>query len=414
MKDISKKKILIVGAGLEQCLVIKEAKKLGLKVIACDGNPDAPGLLLAETSYVIDIRNPDNLIAVGQKEKVSGIFCHAVEIPVAISLAQKELGLPGIEPEVAKNATIKSRRIHLLNQAGISVPPFLEVFSLKEFPAKAKELGFPIISKPIDCAGARGVRLIHNPEELESAWSEALHYSKDSYILIEKALNGPEISTETVIYNGTIHTFAFADRNYQNAEVFHPYIIENGINFPSVLPDYLQRKVLKVVEQAIHALGIKSGVAKGDILMHNSEPYILEIACRTSGGWFGAGSIPIATGINYLRPLIQMSIGEIPDLTYLKPTRCEGCSQRYWIPKSEAVFQKAERLNEISFLPGVRFFEHFFPEPGTKMRKATNHSERYAQVICTAETREEAILLAESAINSIAVKLEPFYDKFNT
>ena len=75
-------------------------------------------------------------------------------------------------------------------------------------------------------------------------------------VLLEEVLSGQEISTESIIYNGEITTFAFADRNYNKKEIFAPYFIEDGINFPSNLSDELKQKVLDLVEKTIRCLEI--------------------------------------------------------------------------------------------------------------------------------------------------------------
>ena len=75
------------------------------------------------------------------------------------------------------------------------------------------------------------------------------------------------------------------------------------------------KKVVRLVEKTIRTLGINYGSAKGDIIIHEGKPFILEMACRTSGGWFCAGSIPAATGINALNPLIKIAVGDTPDLS---------------------------------------------------------------------------------------------------
>jgi biotin carboxylase len=152
------------------------------------------------------------------------------------------------------------------------------------------------------------------------------------------------------------------------------------------------------------ALGIDSGAAKGDIIIHDGIPHIIEMASRTSGGWFGAGSIPKATGVNPLKPLLQISMGEQPDLDALTPIRSLGCAQRYWIPQESSIFHSASGLEEIQNMPGVEMFNAFFPVAGSRLEKAHHHAQRYAHVICTGADREEAISRADAAIRSIEVE----------
>ena len=257
--------------------------------------------------------------------------------------------------------------------------------------------------KPVDNAGSRGVQLVRRQEDVLAAYNEAMLYTNNPTVLLEQYLQGPQISTESIVYNKSIHTFAFADRNYANESFYAPYFIEDGINFPSILSATLQAEVLELVERTIKVLGIDFGAAKGDIIVHDGVPHIIEMASRTSGGWFGAGSIPIATGVNPLKPLLQMSMGETPDFDSLQPTRMLGCAQRYWIPQQDAIFHSASGFEEVRTMPGVEMFNAFFPTPGVRLEKVRHHAQRYAQVICTGETREEAIIRAEAAIRSICI-----------
>lgn len=399
------RKVLLLGAGQEQCIAIEQAKALDYSVVACDSNSDAPGLKLADHGIVCDISDVDNLVTIGRAHSINGIFCHAVEIPEVVARVAEALGLPGLKPEVAHKCTHKSIRIAALTDAGIPCADFEKVSSSSQLIKIGERFGFPLVLKPVDNAGSRGVRIVRSAAELGPAYDEAMQYSKKEEVLIERVLNGPQISTESVVYQGKVITFAFADRNYESQELYNPYFIENGINFPSILPAEQVKEILELVDRTIAVLGIDFGAAKGDIIIHNGVPHIIEMACRTSGGWFGAGSIPKATGVNALKPLLQMCAGDIPDLDELNPKMNLACAQRYWIPKQRAVFNGLSNLKDIALMDGVQMCNIFFPPIGEVMEKATHHAQRYAQVICTAPNRELAVALAEAAIDSIDVNM---------
>ena len=397
------KRILILGAGLEQEIAIVQAKLLNYFVIACDSNPLAPGLRIADKVEVCDITNVEEILNIAKLENADGVFCHGVEIPHVVSQVTSALNLPGLEPEVAKICLNKSERIMALRKAGIPVADFAVVDDEHQLFDVAVKFGYPLVLKPVDNAGSRGVQTVFRKENLLAAYKDAMRFTNNLKVIFEKLLEGPQISTETFVYNGQSKTFAFADRNYNNDDFFAPYFIEDGINFPSFLPSNLQSETTKLVEKTISVLGIKFGAAKGDVIIHDGAPHIIEMASRTSGGWFSAGSIRIATGVNALKPLIQISVGEEPDLEQLRPSKNLNCAQRYWIPKQNSIFHSVSGLELINSMPGVEMFQSFFPEQGAIFEKARNHSHRYAHVICTGETREEAILRAENAIAAIQV-----------
>jgi len=401
-----KKKILILGAGKEQAIAIKQAKNLNYFVIACDENPNAYGFEFADLFFVVDIHSVDKIYEIGKKHNIDGIFTHAVEIPHIVSKVSERLGLPCLSSYKAERATNKSKRISFLKKNGIPCAEFRHVKHKDELLFKGKEIGYPLIIKPIDNAGSRGVKLVENEDELMQSYKEAVTYSTIKEVLLEEVLSGQEISTESIIYNGEITTFAFADRNYNKKEIFSPYFIEDGINFPSNLKDELKKKVLDLVEKTIKCLEIDFGAAKGDIIIDNGIPKIIEMAARTSGGWFGAGSIYYATGANMLEPLLQMSVGDKPKMESIKPNKELGCAQRYIIPKENGIVKSIEGTENLEKLDGVEMVVLFLPKIGSEIKKATNHADRFGQIICTAKSRDQAIDLCEAAINKIKIVLE--------
>lgn len=401
------KKILIVGAGQEQAIAIGMAKELGFFVIACDQNPEAPGLAMADESAILDIKNVSSLLEIATKYKVDGIFTHAVEIPHIISQVAKKIHLPSLSPEVALRATNKLDRIKRLKECGIPCANFAFASDKDQLLLEAKKIGYPLIIKPIDSAGARGVQEVDSDEKLLLSYMEAIQFSDTKTVLLEEKMSGPEISTESLVYNGEIHTFAFADRNYLKKDIFYPFFVEDGINYPSTLSDKTKKDVYELVAQTIKALEIDFGAAKGDIIIDRGTPKIIEMAARTSGGWFSAGSIRIATGANVLKPLLQMAVGLNPDLSEVMAKYDLGCAQRYVIPVEEGVVTQISGLEEAIKVPGVEMYNFFMPKIGARVKKSTNHSERFGQIICTGATREEAIQRCEEAISKIKVTIEP-------
>jgi len=128
------------------------------------------------------------------------------------------------------------------------------------------------------------------------------------------------------------------------------------------------------------------------------------MAARTSGGWFCAGTVPIATGVNILKPLIKMSVGESIEENDLKPKYDKAACQRYIIPIEEGIFERIDGLEEAKRMPGVRILTLFnLPKKGELIKKATNHSERYGQLITEGENIKDAITKCENAMKLIKI-----------
>lgn len=400
------KKLLLVGAGLEQKVVINLAKKMGLKVIAVDGNPKAVGLKIADIGICEDIYNIANLINIGKKYNVDGVMTHAVDIPFVVAKVAQALGLPHLDPKAALRATDKIERIETFKKAGLPVAKFNQAKSYKEAEIKAQQIGFPLVVKPADNAGARGVKRINNINELKDGFIEALNFSKSKKVLLEQFLEGIEISTESFVYKGKIYTTGFADRNYSRSKEFEPYFVEDGHSVPSTLDNKTKQKVIKTVEKAIRALGIDWGVAKGDILISKGKIYVIEMAARTSGGWFAVGTVPLATGVNLLKPLIKVTVDGDLDENDFKIKYNRAACQRYVIPNKEGFFVKFDGINKARKMPGVKILQMFKkPKKGSYISKSTNNAERFGHLITVGKDVEDATRKCETAIKKIKIIL---------
>lgn len=398
---VKAKTIMFLGAGEEQCEAIDIALDLRLKVVAVDGNLNAPGLKVAHIGINADIKDVEAMIEIGEKYKIDGVMTHAVEIPQVVAKVAKALNLPGLDPEVAERATNKLKRIKCLTEKGVPCPRFETAKTVEEAKRKAEEIGFPVVFKPIDSAGARGIIKVNNKDEVKSALDHTLNYTPQNIILIEEYLEGKELSTESIIYD-KIYTVAFADRNYDK-ERFEPFFIEDSGEMPTSLSKDETKKVTQTVDVAIRTLGIDWGVAKGDVIIDNGEVKIIEMAARTSGGRFCSLKVPLSTGINTLRPLILMTVGLNPDLNDLKPKFSRGIAERF-------IFPEPGKITEIRGVDEARRIEGIYRvhlnediKIGGKIGKVTDHTMRKGYVVALGKTREQAIERAERAVKMIKI-----------
>lgn len=399
-----RKRLLLLGAGREQIAAIQAAQSVGLSVIAVDGNPEAPGLLAADRGLCGDIRNVNFLFELGKQEKIAGVFSHAVDLPHVVAEVARRLQLPGLNPDVAVRATNKWRRYQYLSAQGVPCPKFQLVHSVQDAQEVAEEWGYPLVVKPVDSAGARGVCKVSECRELDQAFQYAMKFSQEPSLLVEEFLEGPEISTESVIIDGRIITTGFADRNYALKDRFAPYFIEDGHTIPSSLPPAVQRQIIQTVEKAIQVLGIDWGVAKGDVILTPRGPVIFEMAPRTSGGRFCADMVPLATGVHILPILMSMAVGKDVAWEDLTPKFQKGAAQRFLFPAPGEIVD-VKGLEEARVCPGV--YDIALREDvrrGGVVPFPRNHSDRVGHVIASGETREEAIWHAEQAIQMIQIE----------
>ncbi len=400
------KTLLIVGAGLESIPGIILAKKLGLKVVVSDSDLNAPGI--AKSDYFIEASTYDaekTLFEANNFSKkisrIDGVICIASDVPLTVSKTAKSLNLPCIDLESAKLATNKLAMKNCFKKNCVNTPWFSEVKSLDELKDIVLSTTEPLVIKPNDSRGSRGVLRLVDGIDLSWSYNYAKDYSPTKKVIVEKFLVGPQISTESLIINGIAYTPGFSDRNYEFFEKYSPHIIENGGQLPPKIDINQKNKIENLIQLAANSLGIKNGVLKGDIVLYKNEPYIIEAALRLSGGYFCSHEIPLNSGVDLVGAAIRQSLGEEIDPNELKPKFNNPVAQRYLFLKPGKI--KAIDIPKwINKDPDICFFENRI-KVGDIIEPIENHPKRSGVVITTGKNLEMAIAKARNVISSIKI-----------
>lgn len=220
--------------------------------------------------------------------------------------------------------------------------------------------------------------------------------------MVEEYLTGPQVSTETLIDDGTCYTLGFSDRNYEWLPRTKPYMIENGGDSPSHLSDNEQGQITTTVEAAAKALGISSGVAKGDMVLTPSGAKVIEIAGRLSGGYFSTTQIPLATGVNFIEQAIKLALGQRLKTEDVTPKHQRAVAIRY-LDLNPGVVNQVHHIEEAAQSDGVELLSVFI-QPGDTIQALANHTLRSGFVISTGATKDEAIHRANASLAKIEVE----------
>src|SRR5579862_9737492 len=234
--------ILIVGGGIEAVEGVRVAKEMGLRVVVLDRNPGAPARAGADAFVKADVYNGvEAAEAVRQfavDQPVDGVIALAVDAPLTVAHIAAALKIPGPSIETAELATDKLRMKECFQRTGIPIPWFSAVRDadhLREIFAASKR---PLVMKPVDSRGSRGVLRIDKTVDLGWAYEHSHSFSPSGQVMVEEWLDGPQISTESVIYDGRSALCGTGDRNYDRLAETFPYVVEDGGGCPSHLsPD---------------------------------------------------------------------------------------------------------------------------------------------------------------------------------
>lgn len=403
MMSVTDKVLLVIGGGIESIPGITKAKEMGLKVVVTDMSPDAPALHYAD--YTLSCSTYDvskTMLAVRkfiqENGLISGVISFAADVPKTVSRIAEELNLKCHPFEAAILSSNKELMNERFVESGIPTAKYSRVKSLMELDGKVREFGFPVIVKPVDGRGSRGVLLLRSQEDFKEV-IHSFEHTKFDYLLIEEYLEGPQFSTEALVIGGEYYPIGFSDRNYSLLERFAPYVIENGGDMPTFLEPHLKRQVENLAIEAGKSLGARDGIIKGDMVLTKTGPKVIEIALRLSGGFFSSDQIPLNTGVDLVRYSILSCIGEDFDKNELLPSKDLGVAIRYFFPPAGVIDKIIfdESLVEKEF---VKRFE-LFVKPGDIILDYTDHTKRAGFVLTTGKSKQEAISNAQEIVANI-------------
>ncbi|MBN2435882.1 MAG: alpha-hydroxy-acid oxidizing protein [Spirochaetes bacterium] len=396
-----KKSILVIGGGLLQLPLIKKGREMGLTVIVTDYNPDVIGLQYADVPLIMSTRDIEGSVRIAKKQHeltpISGVVTCGTDASMTVAAVANALGLPGIKFEDAEAATNKIKMRTRFKNHGVPSPAFCSVWSLVEAKTACKKLGFPLVIKPSDNMGARGVRCVNNKNEISDAFHAAKSASPSGELIMEEYMEGPELSIDAVVFDGEVTFTGIADRIIED----FPYFIEKGHTMPSQLDSEIIEESKRVMKLGIKALGINHGYAKGDIKVTPDGVKIGELAARLSGGFMSTHTFPYSTGVDLMKAAIEIALGQEPG--NLEPVISRVSIERAIITEP-GIIKSIDNLQEAAAIRGINdIFINVVP--GDRVVKPKSNVEKAGHIIATADTLEEAEEAVKKARNTISIKI---------
>ena len=175
-------KVMLLGSGELGKEVAIEANRLGCEVIAVDRYPNAPAMLVAQKSYVIDMKNKEEVIDVIRREKPDYVLPEIEAINIeALFEAEKE-GIHIIPNAEAVNKTMnrKNIRVFAAETLGLKTSKYKFVSTYEDLKKACDELGYPVVVKPIMSSSGHGQSIVKSPEEVITAWEFAKEDARGS------------------------------------------------------------------------------------------------------------------------------------------------------------------------------------------------------------------------------------------
>lgn len=406
---MSKGYFIVLGGGKDQIYLIKNIIELDYKVIIFDRNKNCPGFELAEFKIHLDFINYKKVIKKLSKLKkeynlnYQGVITMGSDIPIIINKVAKTFNLFHNSLEIAKISQNKILMKQLFKKIKVDTPCFRVVKNKEQIINFWESQKFKyLIIKPSDASGSKGVRVITSKNQIESAINNVKKNTKKNYFMVEELIEGPQLSTESILINNRIFTPAISYRDYSDVDNFLPQILENG---GIVSSEYLKYKhKIELIKKKISTkTKFFNGIIKGDFVMKNGKLYLIEFATRLSGGDMSESLGPLSNGINYVRQAIKIAAKEKVQLKDLKPKYFKIISNKYFfLPQGK--LEKIYGINKVNKIKGIHKID-FYYKLNSNIPKINSHGKRVGVFVVFGNKESQVKKIIDYVYNTVKFKV---------
>lgn len=395
------KTLLCLGGNVEALPIIQRVAELGFRPIVVDWNAVCAaaraGFELVQASCY-EGEKVIRELEIGDW-KPDGVMCCAVDAPGAAAMIAEKFGLPGLSQLEAGYSVDKVAQMARLY--GVTRIPIFEECASAEQLMSFRPRDKDAVVKPRDSRGGRGVmRMMVGQQgghvDPVLAFENAKAHSPTGGVIVEEWLDGPQLSTESIVQDGQVLFTAIALRNYARLEEFAPFVIEDGSDTPASMGREGATEIDHVINAACRALGWYQqggGTVKGDLVIQQGRVHVIELAARLSGGFFASHITPLAYGVDFVGLAAEMALGytiEAPK-AYDRGYVC----QRYVFPEKSDIGKSVEAIDYTP--PGGTWNLRV----GQVIEPVTSHPQRWGQCITMGTNDNEARKWAEAGVEGM-------------
>jgi biotin carboxylase len=359
-------------------------------------------------SSLVDVRDPHALIVAARAVPpdhgpLAGVFCYDEWTIEAAAVLAQTLSLPTSPPSAVAACRDKAATRQRLADAGLPQPQSFPVASLDQTTAAADKIGYPVVVKARALAGSIGVVRVDTVDDLHTAYTAAAVDfpgvpRQDAGVLVEEYLDGPEISIDSAVIDGSVTPIAVAHKTVG----LHPYFEETAHVVDATDPLLRDPELREYLTAAHRAVGFRHGMTHTEVRFTRDGPRIVEVNARLGGDF-----IPylghLATGVDLGLVAADIAAGRTPAII---PTLRRAASIRFLYPLEDCV------VDEV-VVHADRFTAHTHQAIATAIRgqqlrlPPAGFLARYGHVIGVADTAEQARAATADAERIVELRYTP-------
>ncbi|MFV0528661.1 MAG: ATP-grasp domain-containing protein [Lachnospiraceae bacterium] len=397
-------RLLILGSLGEFVPLIRQAKERGLYTVVCDGYPNGIGKQYADAAYTIDVGDTAAMAALCQEERITHILTsysdYLFESMIRIAEAA---GLPAYYAKERlpyyRNKQIMKDMLLSLN---IATPKFCTLS--KDFSSTALAgFTYPLVAKPLDKYGSRGVMVLNSLAELRANFDHICETSQTKAVLVDEYHTGYEFNMMTWVHQGTVHVLSIADREKSPIGA-HEIPISSRNVYPSLYAATLYEPARSILQKVAEFTGQTEGALSMQFFWRPGEPISV---CEVAGRFFGYEHELLSYVSELSTDTLLLDSVSDPaalsrSLLHHSPFFTTVSAVLYFHGKPGKTVQSMEALYDVATLEGVRDSWIFYKEGETIVKHGPNPY--VARFYIAGETRAAVDALTRKIVSMASVR----------
>ncbi len=401
------KKIMILGAGSGQIPFINICKEKNAYVIVISPKGDYPGIELADKFYDCDTRDKEKILEIAKKENIDAITTDQTDVSVtAVAYVAEKLGLKGIGYERARKFTDKYEMRCAADEIGIPVPRFALANNIDDAKKSASNMDMPIIIKPTNSSGSRGVYRIDSIDELEERFEESIKFSSTQSVIIEEFIEGREYLADGFAMNNKYINLDLGIKEYFDKKGMY---ISKMCMFSSsaMIEDRVEKMVLDTNKKLIEGLKLPFGITHAEYIYSpkRDKVYLVEVAARGGGVYLSSHLTPKASGVNTNEALLSYLLEDkeidVENLVLDKKVASWRCFEL-----KEGTIKSIKNADAVADIPGVDkvCLDGFYI--GKYVEGLSDDTTKYGPILVSGDSREECFEVLNKVENTLEIVTE--------
>ena len=397
-----RKKVMVLAGGNDQIALMEELRRFfngEVEIILVDMSDKVRAIPYADKFLQISTMDKAAVLAAAQAEKIDYILTACGDQPLStMAYVATEMGLPTyLTEQDVRDLTNKRFMKDKMVRSGI--PTAKHIYINKDWDGNLPDFEYPLVVKPVDSNGSKGVKKVFTPDDLSKSLDEAFRYSLSGDVIIEEFKSGEELSVDVYV-EGTMAkllSVTASKKIQENKDSFT--IIQSYYPAPT---DYQESKVLGICQQIVDAWRLHDTPLLVQMI-HNGDNYnVLEFSARMGGG-SKYKLIQVLSGVDIMKVYVEMVMGLKP---HVEPKKQVNNAIMSYIYCSPGIFESVYGLESLK---EDEIIEDYFlyRGPGSRIEKSNTSSDRAAGFLVAGDSRQEV----ENKLDEANQRLRVLNDK---